>query len=95
MAAKKIKQIYETGLHNKSHKRHQYNINQIKGILEENNLTITKADKNKAIVIIHKDELEHKIQTFIQENHITHLNKDPTDMYQKQLKQTLHQFNTR
>jgi hypothetical protein len=94
MAAKKIKQIGETGLHNKLHKRHQYNINQIKNILEENNLTVTKADKNKAIVIIHKNELEQKIQTFIQENHITHLSKDPMDTFQKQLQQTLHQCNT-
>jgi hypothetical protein len=71
------------------HKRYQYNLNQIKSILRKNNLTIAKADKNKAIVIINKDVLEQKTMTFIQENQITPLNKDPTDLFQKQIQQPL------
>jgi hypothetical protein len=60
------------------HKRYQYNINQIKKILQHNNLTIAKADKSKAIVIISRTVLKQKINTFIQENNIMMLNKDPT-----------------
>jgi hypothetical protein len=42
------------------HKRYQHNINQIKKILQHNNLTIAKADKSKAIVIIDKTTLGQK-----------------------------------
>ena len=40
-------------------------------------------------MIINKDSLEQKIEAFIQENNITHLNKDPSDSYQKQIQQAL------
>ena len=52
---------------------------------------IVKADNSKAIVII--NELEKKIDNFIQENNIKQLNKDPTDMYQKQIQQALQKCN--
>ena len=39
-------------------KGQQYSINQIKRILESNNLTLVKADKSKAVVIMDKDKLE-------------------------------------
>jgi hypothetical protein len=89
MAAKKIKQIKESNRHNTIHKRYQYNINQMKKILQHNNLTIAKADKSKAIVVIDKTTLEQKIDTFIQENNIMKLNKDPTDSYHRQIQQTM------
>jgi len=89
MAAKKIRQIKESNRHNTMHKRYQYNINQIKKILQHNNLTIAKADKSKAIVIIDKTTMGQKIDTFIQENNIIKLNKDPTDAYQRQIQQTM------
>jgi len=88
MAAKKIRQIKESNRHNTMHKRYQYNINQIKKILQHN-LTIAKADKSKAIVIIDKTTMGQKIDTFIQENNIIKLNKDPTDAYQRQIQQTM------
>jgi hypothetical protein len=81
MTSTKLKQIMTTNTHITLHKRYQYNLNQIKSILKKNNLTIAKADKNKAIVIINKDVLEQKIMTFIQENQITPLNKDPTELF--------------
>ena len=89
MAAKKIRQIQESNRQNIMHKRYQYNINQIKKILQHNNLTIAKADKSKAIVIIDKTTMGQKINTFIQENNIIKLNKDPTDAYQKQIQQIM------
>jgi hypothetical protein len=57
--------------------------------LQQNNPTTAKADKSKAIVIIDKNELKHKIDAFIQENKITGLNKDPTELYQKQIQQAI------
>jgi len=42
------------------HKRNQYNINQIKKALQQNNLTVGKADKTKAIVIMDKEVLRKK-----------------------------------
>jgi hypothetical protein len=85
IAATKIKQISETATNHNLHRRYQYNVNQIKNILHNNNPTLVRADKNKAIVIIEKDELDQKVQTFIWENNISQLNKDPTESHQKQI----------
>jgi hypothetical protein len=89
LAAKKIKQIKASNRHNTMHKRHQYNINQIKKLLQHNNLTVAEADKTKAIVIIGKEVLRQKLDTFIQENNILMLSKDPTESYQKLLQKAL------
>jgi hypothetical protein len=94
MASTKIKQIKADNAHYTLHKRYQYNIKQIKYILRQNSLTIVRADKNKAIVIINKDILDQKIMTFIHENQITHLSKEPTDHFQKQIQQTIQKCNT-
>jgi hypothetical protein len=94
MATKKIKQIITTNRLQATHKRHQHNLNQIKDTLQKGNLTLAKADKNRAIVIINKTKLERKVQTFIQENGITLLPKDPTDQFHKQIQQALQRCNT-
>jgi uncharacterized phage-associated protein len=85
LAAKQIKQILNSNRHNTHHKRQQYSINQIKKILESNNLTLVKADKSKAEVIMNKENLEEKVNSFIKENGMKPLNKDHTDTYQKQI----------
>jgi len=41
------------------------------------------------MVIIDKNTLKQKTDTFIQENHKTRLYKDPTDSYQKQIQQAI------
>ena len=46
--------------------------------------------EKKAIVIINKNNLEKKVDKFIQEKQI---NKDPTDRYQKQIQQTIQRYN--
>jgi hypothetical protein len=74
---------------NTIHERCQHNLNQIKKILQQNNLTIAKADKSKTIVIINKDQLKQKIDIFIQENQITYSTKGPTEFYQKQIQQAI------
>jgi hypothetical protein len=68
------------------YKRHQYNLKQIRIILERNNLTVAKADKGKTIVIINRDLLLQKFDSFIQNSNMLQLNKDPTE----QISQLLH-----
>jgi len=82
LANKKIKEI-ETNAHYALHKRRQHNLKQIKTILEKknNNLRIPKADKGRTMVIIHTDTLKQKINSFIQENQIISLDKDPTELF--------------
>jgi hypothetical protein len=46
------------------------------------------------MVIINKDTLQQKINTFIQDNHITRLKKDPTETFQKQIQQALQTCNS-
>ena len=53
-----------------------------------------KTDKGTAMVIIHKNTLKQKIDTFVQENQIIQVNKDPTESFQKQIQQKIHKFNT-
>ena len=67
LATRKIKQFITTNTHNTLHKRHQHFLNQIKYILQRNNLTVAKAYKSKTVVIIDKNMLKQKIDTFIQE----------------------------
>ena len=62
LVAKTIKQIGESNRHNTIHKRYQYSINQIKKTLQQNNLTIARADKSKALVIIDKRVLKQKVR---------------------------------
>jgi hypothetical protein len=50
---------------------------------------MVRADKNKAMAIIQTDDLEQKINTFIQENNITPLKKDPTETFKKRIQQAL------
>jgi len=45
------------------------------------------------MVIIYKDVLKQKNSTFLQENQITALDKDPTDYFQKHMQQIIHKCN--
>jgi hypothetical protein len=63
-------------------------------MLQQNNLTIARKDKSNTMVIINKNTLKQKIDNFIQENHITCLNKDPTNLYQKQIQQAIQKCDT-
>jgi hypothetical protein len=92
-ACNKIKQIQNTTSTNTLHKRQNYITKQIKEKLEHNNLTITKADKGKTIVIIDKNTLIQKTEEFLRENQFKLLPKDATNKYQKQLQQALSNCN--
>jgi len=63
LATKKVIQIIITNTHNTLHKKLQYNLNQIKIILQRNNLTTAKADKGKTMVVTDKNTLEQKTDT--------------------------------
>jgi len=82
-----------TNRHNTLHKRYQYNINELKKTLQNNNLTIVKADKSQEIVIIDRNSLRKKVDNFIQDNNIQQINKDPTKKYQRQTQQTIQRCN--
>jgi len=82
-----------TNRHNTLHKRYQYNINELKKPIQNNNLTIVKADRSKAIVIIDRNTLIKKVDNFIQDSNEKQINKDPTEKYQRQIQQTIQRCN--
>jgi TusA-related sulfurtransferase len=62
--------------------------------LVENELTITKADEGKTIVILfNRNLLTKKLNNFAQENRFTLLNNNPTQNYQKTRKLIIAQCN--
>ena len=66
-AAKRIKQIKENSKQNPIHKM-QYNIlRKLKTEMDNENITVMKADKSKAMVVIDKDKQHEKINQFIQD----------------------------
>jgi hypothetical protein len=62
-------------------------------MLIHNNLSIIKADKGRAMVIIHSDQLQQTINSFMRENNITQLRKDPTKLYQKKIQRAVSKSN--
>jgi hypothetical protein len=66
----------------------------IRNKLSTNELTITKADKRKTVVILTKDKYKQKVNNFIQDNKFTATNNNPKQHYQKIIKQTLKEGNT-
>ena len=76
-----------TNRHNIPHKRQQYILNQLKKIIKNNNSTIVKADKTKAIVIISKEILKDKVNNFIIESPLASLHKKQRTQMQDMLPQ--------
>jgi hypothetical protein len=64
-------------------------IKTIKQKLINNEAVITKADKGKTVVIINNQELIDKVNTYVTENGLQKLPKDPTMKFQEQVKATL------
>jgi len=46
--------------------------------LEKNNAIITQEDKGKTVVIIHEQEYDEKVRTFLSENNFEPIPLDPT-----------------
>jgi hypothetical protein len=66
----------------------------IKQKLVDSNLTLTRADKGKTLVIIKNKELHNKILSFTNENRLKRLNTDPTTKFQKKVKEVIKKCNT-
>jgi hypothetical protein len=70
--------VYIVAANNKKTKEEWKQIMNIKNKIDKNRLIITRADKGKTSVILTKEEYNHKIQSFIQDNHLIKMNKNPT-----------------
>jgi hypothetical protein len=92
VAKEQIKKNNQTN-NNKKTKGEWKQIMSIRRKIDINKLIITKADKGKTLVILTKEEYNHKIKNFIQNNHYVKINKIPTQQCQKIIKQTLKQCN--
>ena len=51
---------------------------------QTNNLTIVKADKSKAIVIIDRNTLGKRVDNLIQDSNVKQISKNPTDKRNQQ-----------
>ena len=81
---------------NPSHRPHPETklIKSIQAKLQENNATITRADKGNSIVILPTDHYENKIEKFISEYNFHTVTKDPTNTFQPQIRNTVKQSKT-
>jgi hypothetical protein len=85
--AKKIKDISKNNkINNKKSKEEWKQIMNIKTKLIRTDI-VTRAGKGKTLVILTKEEYNHKIQNFIPDNHLIKMNINPTHKYQKIIKQ--------
>jgi hypothetical protein len=66
---------------------------EIKEKITTNELIVTRADKGKTLVILTQEEYKQKVNTFIQDNQFTLISNNPTQHYQKIIKETLKQSN--
>ena len=69
-------------------------IKQIKTKLEEQDAIITKAVKGNTIVVIKKEFYQSKIHDFIQNNDFTILDKNYTNKYQEDIRNTINTCST-
>jgi hypothetical protein len=94
MAAKKLKQMYNTNhnTHN-TYKRQQHILKNINHKLTTENAMITLADKSKATVIIYKHEYAKKVHTFLTDNNFHTLPDNPINKDQIRIQQTMQQCN--
>ena len=94
MAARKLKQIYESGnLQKTTQKRQLYNIRKLNQKLVTEFAIIVQADKGKTVVIINSQEYCKKVHIFITENNLHLIQNDPTTKYQQLIHRTLQQCN--
>jgi len=94
MAAKKLKQMYNTN-HNTHniYKRQQHLLKNISHKLTNENAMITLADKGKAAVIIYKHDYAKKVHTFLTDNNFHTLPNNPTNKDQTRIQKTMQQCN--
>jgi hypothetical protein len=93
-ATKKLKQMENSDNQKNIYAKCQtHTMKNIKKKLKMGNTMITRADKGKTIVIIDTDEYNKKTLDFINNNNFKNLNNNPTDKFQKSIKENLKQCN--
>jgi ABC-type Fe3+ transport system substrate-binding protein len=93
MAAKKLKQIYNTSHNTHNTYKRQHILKNINHKLTTENAMITQADKSKATVLIYKHEYAKKVQTFLTDNNFHTLPDNPTNKDQTRIQKTMQQCN--
>lgn len=89
IATMQLKQIYNSNNINSLHKPHLYILNKLKQKIVTGNAMIAQTDKGKTTVIIYKDEYAEKIHTFLADNEIHTLQKNPIKKDQKRIQENL------
>ena len=92
-AAKRIKQIKENSKQNPIHKMQYNTLRKLKTVMDNENITVMKADKSKAMVVIDKDKQHKRMNQFVQDNNIPQIKKDPTTKYHKETQQAIQRCN--
>ena len=67
-------------------------IKQFNKFIKNNDLTITKGDKNAGLVILETEEYINKTEAFFINNNITKLNNNPTKLYASKMSKCLTQY---
>ena len=93
-AAHNIKQLHRQQPHNKQQNpnhdtKERHTLRQIQNKLTANKAAIFKADKGNSIVVMYLADYNIKVQDFINDSNFITLNKDPTKVYQKRIKDTI------
>jgi hypothetical protein len=92
LATKNLQRILSQQNHRTmDYKQGLHNAKLIKLKLQHNNATIIEADEGKTLVVMHKHDLDDKVNTFINENVINKLKADPTQRMQKMTQNTIKQ----
>jgi hypothetical protein len=91
IAAKKLKQIYNTNHYNTTHKRQLHILKSINRKITNGYAMITRADKGKTTVIIHTHDHANKVHTFLSENNFHAISNDPTNKDHKRIQKALQQ----
>ena len=94
IASKKLEQVKNSENHNNIYAKRQSHIaGNIKQKLQTGKAMIPRADKGKSTVIIDIGDYNNKTLDFINSNNFKTLNIDPTNKFQKNVKESLKQCN--
>ena len=68
-------------------------INQIKRKLTDAKAVVTKADKERSLIILYESNYNNKIHTFISKNNFTQLTQDITNKLQSKIRTVINECN--
>lgn len=85
----KCAKIIKETLTSVKNSKEQRIISELKEVIKNNDLIITKADKGNTVTIIEKSKYTDKVYDLLNTDNFTQINTDPTNKYQLQLKTTI------